>query len=135
MHSVLTRAIEARDPYTRGHSARVTALAEAVALQARLERGAAALLRSAARSTTSASSRFRRGAPQAGPLDDEELAQIREHPQLGARILLRLAALRERSRTCSATTSAGTAAAIRPAGGEEIPLEARISPSPTPSTR
>ena len=33
MLSVLTGAIEARDPYTRGHSARVTALAEEVALR------------------------------------------------------------------------------------------------------
>src|SRR5205085_1476324 len=33
MLSTLSRAIEARDPYTRGHSARVTALAESIALR------------------------------------------------------------------------------------------------------
>ena len=31
MLSTLSRAIEVRDPYTRGHSARVTAIAEAIA--------------------------------------------------------------------------------------------------------
>ncbi|MGZ4440573.1 MAG: HD domain-containing protein, partial [Gaiellaceae bacterium] len=33
MLSTLSRAIEARDSYTRGHSARVTALAESIALR------------------------------------------------------------------------------------------------------
>jgi HD-GYP domain-containing protein (c-di-GMP phosphodiesterase class II) len=105
MLSVLSGAIEARDPYTRGHSARVTALAEAVARKL----GWSEVLR------------------KAGRLDDHELAQIREHPKTGARLILRIAALRDaipyvlyhHERWDGAGYPSGKA-------GEEIPLEARV---------
>ena len=96
MLSVLTGAIEARDPYARGHSARVTALAETVARRLGWSDERLATLRV--------------GGPlhdigklavsdevlcKEGRLDPDELAQIQEHPKIGARILLRMAALRE----------------------------------------
>jgi putative nucleotidyltransferase with HDIG domain len=96
MLSILSRAIEARDPYTRGHSTRVTVLAEAVARRLGWSEEQIASLRV--------------GGPlhdigklavsdevlcKEGRLDDDELAQIREHPKIGAKILLRVTTLRE----------------------------------------
>src|SRR5437763_16014276 len=96
MLSTLSRAIEARDPYTRGHSARVTALAESIAVRLGWSKERLALLHV--------------GGPlddigrlaisdevlsKPGRLDEDELAQIREHPKLGARLLLRVAPLRQ----------------------------------------
>jgi putative nucleotidyltransferase with HDIG domain len=95
MLSVLSSAIEARDPYTQGHSARVTAIAESIARRLGWQEQRLALLRI--------------GGPlhdigklgvsdevlcKRGRLDARELAEIREHPTLGAKILLRLAAFR-----------------------------------------
>jgi HD-GYP domain-containing protein (c-di-GMP phosphodiesterase class II) len=62
-----------------------------------------------------------------GRLDDEELAQIREHPRLGARILLRLSAFRgalpyvlyHHERWDGHGYPSGKA-------GEAIPIEARV---------
>jgi putative nucleotidyltransferase with HDIG domain len=128
MLSVLSGAIEARDPYIRGHSARVTALAEAAA-------------RSLGWSDEQLES-LRVGGPlhdigklgisdevlrKVGRLDANELAQIREHPKLGARILLRVSALREalpyvlyhHERWDGRGYPSGKA-------GEAIPLEARL---------
>ena len=128
MLSTLSRAIEARDPYTRGHSARVTAIAESIARRLGWDERQLALLRV--------------GGPlhdvgklgvagevlaKPGRLDEQELAQIREHPKLGARILLRVAALRgalpyvlyHHERWDGDGYPTGRA-------GEEIPLEARV---------
>jgi putative nucleotidyltransferase with HDIG domain len=128
MLSMLTRAIEARDPYTQGHSARVTALAEEVARRLGWSSDQLATLRI--------------GGPlhdigklavsdevlcKEGRLDDAEFAQIQEHPKIGARILLRMAALREaipyvlyhHERWDGCGYPSGKA-------GEEIPVEARV---------
>jgi putative nucleotidyltransferase with HDIG domain len=128
MLSTLSRAIEARDPYTRGHSARVTEIAEAVARRLGWDAERLALLRV--------------GGPlhdvgklgvsdevlaKPGRLDDDELEQIREHPKLGARILLRVAAFRaaipyvlyHHERWDGNGYPTGRA-------GEQIPLEARV---------
>src|SRR4051812_47772175 len=128
MLTVLTGAIEARDPYTRGHSARVTALAEAVAHRLGWSEERLATLRV--------------GGPlhdigklavsdevlcKEGRLDAHELVQIQQHPKIGARILLRMAALREaipyvlyhHERWDGKGYPSGKA-------GEEIPLEARV---------
>jgi putative nucleotidyltransferase with HDIG domain len=128
MLRMLTGAIEARDPYTRGHSSRVTELAEAVARrlgwsEERIES-------------------LRLGGPlhdigklavshevlhKEGRLDAAELAEIRQHQKAGARLLLRVAALRaaipyvlyHHERWDGTGYPSGKA-------GEEIPLEARV---------
>jgi putative nucleotidyltransferase with HDIG domain len=128
MLTTLSRAIEARDPYTRGHSARVTKLAEAIALRLGWDEERLDLLKL--------------GGPlhdvgklgvseevlaKPGRLDEQELAQIREHPKLGARILLRVTALRgalpyvlyHHERWDGGGYPTGRA-------GEQIPLEARV---------
>jgi putative nucleotidyltransferase with HDIG domain len=125
---MLTGAIEARDPYTRGHSTRVTELAEAVAR---------ALGWNEERIDS-----LRLGGPlhdigklavshqvlhKQGELDDHELAEIRRHPKTGARLLLRVTALRaaipyvlyHHERWDGTGYPSGKA-------GEEIPLEARV---------
>jgi putative nucleotidyltransferase with HDIG domain len=128
MLSMLTRAIEARDPYTRGHSARVTALAEAVALRLGWSEERIASLRvggplhdigKLAVSDTVLS--------KEGRLDEDEYAQIQEHPKIGAKILLRIVSLREaipyvlyhHERWDGNGYPSGKA-------GEEIPIEARV---------
>ena len=128
MLSMLSRAIEARDPYTRGHSTRVTELAEAVAQRLGWSEERIASLRV--------------GGPlhdigklavsdevlcKEGRLDDDELAQIREHPKIGAKLLFRVTALREaipyvlyhHERWDGTGYPSGKA-------GEEIPVEARV---------
>ena len=128
MLATLSRAIEARDPYSPGHSARVTELAEAIARRLGWSEERLALLNV--------------GGPlhdvgklgvsdevlaKPGRLDEEELEQIREHPKLGARILLRVAAFRaaipyvlyHHERWDGNGYPTGRA-------GEQIPLEARV---------
>jgi putative nucleotidyltransferase with HDIG domain len=128
MLSMLSRAIEARDPYTRGHCARVTEIAEAIALRLGWSEERIALLRV--------------GGPlhdigklgisdevlgKAGGLENHELDQIREHPRIGAKILLRVASFRDalpyvlyhHERWDGTGYPTGKA-------GEEIPLEARV---------
>src|SRR5215210_2141593 len=128
MLSVLSGAIEARDPYTRGHSARVTALAEAIARRLGWSESRIAALRVGGPLHDIG----KLAVPDAvlckeGRLDADELAQIREHPKTGARLLLRLAALREaipyvlyhHERWDGTGYPSGKA-------GEEIPVEARV---------
>jgi putative nucleotidyltransferase with HDIG domain len=126
--SMLSGAIEARDSYTRGHSARVTQLAETVARRLGWSEERLASLRV--------------GGPlhdigklgvsddvlsKEGRLDEDEFAQIREHPKIGAKILLRVAAFREalpyvlyhHERWDGKGYPSGRA-------GDEIPVEARV---------
>jgi putative nucleotidyltransferase with HDIG domain len=124
----LSGAIEARDPYTRGHSARVTALAEALARALGWSEERLASLRIGGPlhdiGKLTVSDEVLR---KEGRLDSLELEQIREHPRAGARILLRLAALREaipyvlyhHERWDGNGYPSGKA-------GAEIPLEARV---------
>ena len=128
MLRVLTGAIEARDPYTRGHSSRVTALAEVVARQLGWSEEKLSSLRIGGPlhdiGKLGVSDEVLR---KEGRLDDGELAQIREHPKIGARMLLRMAALREaipyvlyhHERWDGHGYPSGMA-------GEEIPIEARV---------
>ncbi len=128
MLSMLTRAIEARDPHTQGHSARVTALAEEVARRLGWSAEQLASLRIGGPlhdiGKLAVSEAVLR---KEGQLDPHELDQIRQHPKIGARILLRMAALREaipyvlyhHERWDGKGYPSGKA-------GEEIPVEARV---------
>lgn len=128
MLTVLSGAIEARDPYTRGHSARVTALAEAVARRLGWSEERLEFLRLGGPlhdiGKLAVSDEVLR---KEGRLDDHELAEIREHPKIGAKLLLRVAALREaipyvlyhHERWDGTGYPSGKA-------GEEIPVEARV---------
>ena len=128
MLSMLSRAIEARDPYTRGHSTRVTDLAEAVARRLGWSEERIESLRVGGPlhdiGKLAVSDQVLR---KEGRLDDHELAEIREHPKIGARLLLRVTALREaipyvlyhHERWDGTGYPSGKA-------GEEIPVEARV---------
>ena len=128
MLSTLSRAIEARDPYTRGHSARVTALAESIAFRLGWSEERLALLHVGGPlhdiGKLAISDEVLR---KPGRLDDDELAHIREHPKLGARLLIRVAAFRRappyvlyhHERWDGTGYPTGRA-------GEEIPVEARV---------
>ena len=126
--SMLTRAIEARDPYTRGHSTRVTALAELVALRLGWGEERLKSLRIGGRLHDIG----KLAVPDTvlckqGRLEEDELAQIQEHPKIGARLILRIAALRDaipyvlyhHERWDGTGYPSGKA-------GEEIPVEARV---------
>jgi putative nucleotidyltransferase with HDIG domain len=128
MLSMLSRAIEARDPYTRGHSTRVTDLAEAVARRLGWDEQRIASLRVGGPlhdiGKLAVSDEVLR---KEGRLDDHELAEIREHPKIGAKLLLRITALREaipyvlyhHERWDGTGYPSGKA-------GEAIPIEARV---------
>jgi len=128
MLSMLTSAIEARDSYTQGHSARVTALAEEVARRLGWSPEQLATLRIGGPlhdiGKLAVSDEVLR---KEGRLEPDELDQIRQHPTIGARILLRMAALRDaipyvlyhHERWDGSGYPSGKA-------GEEIPVEARL---------
>jgi putative nucleotidyltransferase with HDIG domain len=128
MLTVLTGAIEARDPYTQGHSARVTALAEEIALRLGWSEERLESLRVGGPlhdiGKLAVSDHVLR---KQGRLEEHELAEIREHPKAGVRLILRVAALREaipyvlyhHERWDGSGYPSGKA-------GEEIPLEARV---------
>jgi putative nucleotidyltransferase with HDIG domain len=84
----LALALDARDPYTAGHSDRVSTLSVLVGREMQLPEDDLEVLRLGALLHDIG----KIGVPDAvlrkpGPLTDEEFALIREHPALGARIL------------------------------------------------
>ncbi len=88
MLAALSEAIESRDPYTRGHSARVTALADAVARWLGWTEDALEGLRLGGAlhdvgKLTVPGSILRKP----GPLVASELVRIRAHPEAGARLI------------------------------------------------
>ena len=93
--ATFSAALEARDPYLRGHSARVTAFAEGLARTLGwTDRRLDALrlggsLHDVGKIAVDAAIL---GKP--GPLDEPELAQIRAHPLAGARLIQSVAGLR-----------------------------------------
>ncbi len=84
----LSKAIEARDPYTCGHSERVTALAEVVADRLGWGEEQRAVLRVGGTlhdiGKLAVSEAILR---KAGPLTDDELSEVRLHPETGARMI------------------------------------------------
>jgi putative nucleotidyltransferase with HDIG domain len=126
--AALSRAIEARDPYTCGHSTRVARLAEALARRLSWHEDRLAALRIGGRlhdvgKLAVADSILLKP----GRLEPGELAQIREHPTVGARLIRRFAFAREvlpyvlyhheRWDGCGYPTGKA---------GKEIPIEARV---------
>jgi HD-GYP domain-containing protein (c-di-GMP phosphodiesterase class II) len=126
--ATLSSALEARDPHLRGHSARVTAFAEALAVSLgwrgrRLEvlRLGGALHDVGKLTVDTAVLR------KPGPLTAAELEQIRRHPVAGARLLVGLGDL-QAALPCvlhhhERWDGHGYPHRLR---GEGIPLEARI---------
>jgi HD-GYP domain-containing protein (c-di-GMP phosphodiesterase class II) len=88
MLAELSEAIESRDPYTRGHSARVTALADAVARwlgwsDERLRTlSIGGPLHDIGKLSVAGSILHK-----PGPLTPDELVEIRAHPEAGARLI------------------------------------------------
>jgi HD-GYP domain-containing protein (c-di-GMP phosphodiesterase class II) len=84
----LSEAIEARDPYTRGHSARVAGMAHAVGLRLGCEEAELALLRlGGALHDVGKLVVSEAVLSKPGPLTAEELAEVRGHPEAGARMI------------------------------------------------
>ena len=126
--AALSAAIEARDPYARGHSSRVTVFAQAMARGLRLEKERLSVLRLAAllhdvgKLVVPSAVLLKRG-----PLTDEELGLVRRHPAAGARMLRSLGApetilplvLHHHERWDGDGYPTGRR-------GDDIPLEARV---------
>jgi HD-GYP domain-containing protein (c-di-GMP phosphodiesterase class II) len=126
--ATLARNLELRDPSSRGHAARVTALAEVVALrlgwnEQRLETlRVGAQLHDIGKVVIPTSVLCK-----PGPLDDDELAQIRLHPAAGARLLTRVGAARA-ALPCVLYHHERWDGDGYPTGlaGDDIPVEARL---------
>jgi putative nucleotidyltransferase with HDIG domain len=84
----LVAAIEAKDPYTKGHSIRVARFAVAIAEAMSLEEGQAQNIEYAALLHDLGKIGISRAVlAKTGALTDEEYGSIKEHPAIGARIL------------------------------------------------
>jgi putative nucleotidyltransferase with HDIG domain len=126
--TALSAAIEARDPYAKGHSSRVTVFAQAIARALRFDKDRISVLRLGAllhdvgKLVVPSSVLLKRG-----PLTDEELDVMRRHPAAGARMLRSLGApetilplvLHHHERWDGAGYPTGRR-------GDDIPLEARV---------
>lgn len=124
----LSAAIEARDPYARGHACRVAVLAHSLARRVGFDRDSLVRLRVGAQLHDVG----KLAVPQAvllkpGPLTDLELVQIRRHPATGARMLRALGTARE-AVPCVLYHHEWWDGRGYPSGRsrDEIPLEARI---------
>jgi HD-GYP domain-containing protein (c-di-GMP phosphodiesterase class II) len=92
----MARALDARDPYTAGHSDRVSANSTAIAQAMGLPAAEVEIIRVGARMHDIG----KIGVPdrilqKAGPLTEEEFALIKLHPQIGKRILEKVGTFRE----------------------------------------
>jgi putative nucleotidyltransferase with HDIG domain len=84
----LARAVEARDPYSRGHSARVAALAEVIAERLGWDDARREALRLGGAFHDIGKLTVRPAVlRKAGPLSEEERAEVLGHPEAGARMM------------------------------------------------
>lgn len=92
--NVLIRAIEASDPYTSGHSLRVSAYSEAIAKQLGLPQGKIDLIKSAALLHDIGKIGIDKNIlNKNGRLEKEEFETIKSHPEIGATIIADLSYL------------------------------------------
>lgn len=92
--NVLVRAIEANDPYTSGHSLRVSAYSEAIAKEVGLPQGKIDLLKSAALLHDIGKIGIDKNIlNKTGKLEIEEFETIKSHPEIGATIISNLSYL------------------------------------------
>jgi putative nucleotidyltransferase with HDIG domain len=124
----LSAAIEARDPYARGHASRVTVFAQAMARRVGLDKERLSVLRLGALLHDVG----KLAVPPAvllksGPLTEVELVQVRRHPAAGVRMLRSLGAPREILPSVLHHHARWDGAGYpRGRAGERIPFEARI---------
>jgi putative nucleotidyltransferase with HDIG domain len=87
----LSQAIEASDPHSSGHAARVGVIAEVIAERLGWDEADVEVLRMAAAlhdvGKLQIAERILR---KEGPLDTDELAEVRRHPEVGARMVARV---------------------------------------------
>jgi putative nucleotidyltransferase with HDIG domain len=124
----LSAAIEARDPYARGHASRVTVFSQAMARRIGLDKERLSVLRLGALLHDVG----KLAVPPAvllkpGPLTEIEFVQVRRHPAAGVRMLRSLGAPREVLPSVLHHHERWDGAGYpRGRAGERIPLEARI---------
>ena len=128
MLAALAQALEERDAYSGGHSLRVTALAEKIA--ERLGWDAAWLLRLRIGALLHDVGKLavpERVLRKAGPLNEEELAQMRAHPVAGVRLAAAIAP-EQTTLACVLYHHERWDGGGYPAGrrGPAIPVEARV---------
>jgi putative nucleotidyltransferase with HDIG domain len=124
----LSAAIEARDPYARGHASRVTVFSQAMARRTSIDKERLSVLRLGALLHDVG----KLAVPPAvllksGPLTEVEIIQVRRHPAAGVRMLRSLGAPREILPTVLHHHERWDGAGYpRGRAEERIPLEARI---------
>ena len=124
----LSAAIEARDPYARGHASRVTVFAQAMARRIGLDKERLSVLRLGAllhdvgKLTVPPAVLLK-----SGPLTEVEFIQVQRHPAAGVRMLRSLGAPREILPSVLHHHERWDGTGYpRGRAGERIPLEARI---------
>jgi putative nucleotidyltransferase with HDIG domain len=93
--AALSQAIESRDPYTRGHSDRVSSIAEVIARRLGWKRSRLGALRVGALLHDIGKLNLDDAVlRKPGPLDEREFDEIKRHPLAGARLIRSIEALR-----------------------------------------
>jgi len=126
--SALVQALEAKDPYTRGHSERVAEYAEAIAKELKLPAEKSEILRYAALLHDIGKVGIaRKVLNKPGRLTNEEYRKIQAHPRIGAQIIGDIDFLKEAVPAVYChhehLNGAGYAQGL---SGDDIPLLARI---------